>query len=77
MIVTNPSINAFFIENVDRMLNQNKDCKFAHDTVSNKILIYNSMFLTSITEDEVLNVTSKLKGKFSVGYDEIPGKLVK
>jgi hypothetical protein len=62
---------------VDRTLNQNKDCKFGHDTVNNKILNSNSMFLTQIAEDESLNVTCKLKGKFSVGYDEIQEKLVK
>jgi hypothetical protein len=70
-------LNAFFVGNVDRVLNQNKDCKFGHDTVSNKISNSNSMFLAPITEDEILNVTIKLKGKFSVGYDEIPEKLVK
>jgi hypothetical protein len=65
---------------VDRTLNQNKDCIFGHDTVSNKILNSNSMnfmFLAPVTEDKVLNVTSKLKGKFSAGYDEIPEKRVK
>jgi hypothetical protein len=30
-----------------------------------------------ITEDDVQNLVSKLKGKFSAGYDEIPEKLVK
>jgi hypothetical protein len=34
------------------------------------------MFLIPITEDGVLKVTSKLKCKFSPGYDEIPEKLV-
>jgi cytoskeletal protein CcmA (bactofilin family) len=48
---------------VDRTLNQNKDCKFGHDTVSNKILNSNTMFLTEITEDDVLHVNSKVKGK--------------
>ena len=43
-----------------------------HDTVNNKILNYSSMFLPTNTLDEVLNVTSKLKGNFSAGYDEIP-----
>jgi phosphoribosylformylglycinamidine (FGAM) synthase-like amidotransferase family enzyme len=60
----------FLVENVDMMLNENKDCKFGHDTVRNKILNSNSMFLAEITEDEVLNVTNKLKGKFSMGYEE-------
>jgi hypothetical protein len=32
------------------------------------------MFFAPIIEDEVLNVTSKLKGKFSGGYDEIAVK---
>jgi hypothetical protein len=59
------------------MLNLNKDWKFGYDTVSNKILNSNSMFLAPITEDEVLNVTNKLKGKFSTVYDEILEKLVK
>jgi hypothetical protein len=54
----------FFIGTVDRLLNQNKDCKFGHDTVNNKILNSSSMFLTPFTEDEVLNVTSKLKVNF-------------
>jgi hypothetical protein len=35
------------------------------------------MFVSPVTEDEVQNVVSKLKGKFSAGYDEIPEKLVK
>jgi hypothetical protein len=35
------------------------------------------MFVSPITEDEVQNVVSKLKGKLSAGYDEIPEKLVK
>jgi hypothetical protein len=62
---------------VDRLLNQNKNSKLYHDTVNNKILNSSSMFLAPVTEGEVLNVTSKLKGKFSAGYDEIPDKLVK
>jgi hypothetical protein len=47
------------------LLNQNKDSKFGHDTVNNKILNSNSMFLAPITEDEVLYVTSKLHDKLS------------
>jgi hypothetical protein len=35
------------------------------------------MFLAPITEGQVLNVTSKLKGTFSAGYDEILERLVK
>jgi hypothetical protein len=59
------------------MLNHNKDCKCCRDTISNKILNSNSLFLSQITEDGVLNATSKLEGKFSAGYDAILEKLVK
>jgi potassium voltage-gated channel Eag-related subfamily H protein 8 len=41
------------------------------------VFIKNSTFLASLTEEEVLNVTIKLKGKFSAGYNEIPEKIVK
>jgi hypothetical protein len=35
------------------------------------------IFLAAVTVDEVLNLTSKLKGKFSVSYEEIQEKQVK
>jgi hypothetical protein len=43
MIVTNQHhlislIQYFFGENMHRMLNQNKDCKFGYNAVSNEIL---------------------------------------
>jgi hypothetical protein len=37
----------------------------------------NSIFVVPITEDEVEIVIKNLKGKFSVGYDEIPEYVVK
>jgi hypothetical protein len=43
----------------------------SHDIVNNKILNCSSMFLAPVTVDDVLNVASKLKGKFSAVYDEI------
>jgi hypothetical protein len=45
--------------------------------ISNKILNSNSMFLAPVTEDEVLNLTSKLERNFSAAYDEISEKLLK
>jgi hypothetical protein len=84
VIVTNPQYiphepNAFFflVEIVDKMLNENKGYNFGHDTVNNKILRSNSVFLAAVTEEEVLNVTSKLKDKFSAGWLEIPERLLK
>jgi hypothetical protein len=35
------------------------------------------MFLVPVTEEEALKVTSKLMGKFCMGYDEIPENTVK
>ncbi|PNF26486.1 hypothetical protein B7P43_G14318 [Cryptotermes secundus] len=37
----------------------------------------NMMFVAPITEEEVLNVTGKLKNKYSSGFDEIPASLIK
>jgi hypothetical protein len=75
--VSNPQyishqFNSFFIENVDRMINVNKDQNHRCVSFSNITHNRNSMFLVPVTEDEVQKVTSKLKGKFSAGYDEIP-----
>jgi hypothetical protein len=35
------------------------------------------MFLVPVTEEEVRKVTSKLTGKYSVGYDEILEMIIK
>jgi len=35
------------------------------------------MFVSPITEIEIKNILSKLKGKYSAGYDEIPEVLIK
>jgi hypothetical protein len=76
MSVTNPQhisyqFNAYFVDNVDRMLNLNKVYKHGHVPVNNIIHNPLSMFLVPVTEEEVYKVTSKLKGKYSAGYDEI------
>jgi hypothetical protein len=75
MSVTNPQhisyqFNACFADNVGRMLNLNKVYKQGPVPVN---IIHNphSMFLVPVTE-EVQKVTSKPKGKYSAGYDEIP-----
>jgi hypothetical protein len=82
MSVTNPQhisyqFNAYFVDNVDRMLNLNKVYKQGLVTIN--IIIHNphSMFLVPVTEEVVQNVTSKIKGKYSVGYDEIPEMMIK
>jgi hypothetical protein len=35
------------------------------------------LFLSPVTEEEILQVTSKLKTKITAGFDEIPDKIVK
>jgi hypothetical protein len=82
LLVTNPQyipyqFNDFSVDHVDRMVNINKDCKYGHTPASNIKHTPNSMFLAPVTEEEVLNVTSKLKGKLSAGYNDIPEKIVK
>jgi exonuclease III len=82
ILVSNPQhishqFNTFFVENVDRMINVNKDQNHEYVSLSNITQNPNSMFLVPVTEEEVLKITSKLKGKISAGYDEIPDKVVK
>jgi hypothetical protein len=36
-----------------------------------------TMFVTPITEKEILGVTGKLNSKYSTGFDEIPALLIK
>jgi hypothetical protein len=71
------SVQCFFIGNVDRMVNLHMECKYGHSCARNIKHNPNSIFLAPVTEEEVSNVTSKLKGKLSAGYDEIPEKTVK
>jgi hypothetical protein len=59
------------------MINVNKDQNHGYGSVSNITHNPNFMFLVPVTEEDVLKVTSKLKGKFSAGYDEIPDNRVK
>jgi hypothetical protein len=82
MTVTNPQhisyqFNAFFVDNVDKLINLKKDCNHDYVSVNNVIQNPNSLFLLPVTEEEVQMVTNKLKGKFSAGYDEIPEMMVK
>jgi hypothetical protein len=59
------------------MINVIKGQNHGYVSFSNITHNPNSMFLVPVTEEEVLMVTSKLKGKFSAGYDEIPDNMVK
>jgi hypothetical protein len=81
MSVTNPhhisyKFNAYFVDNVDRILYLNKVYKQGHVPINNIIHNPHSMFLVPVTEEEVHKVTNKLKVKYSVGYDEIPEMII-
>jgi hypothetical protein len=73
----NISFNAFFfVCSMDRRLNKNKNGKFGYVTVSNEMLNLNYMFFAPVAEAKALN-DSKLKGKFSAGYNKLPEKASK
>jgi hypothetical protein len=59
------------------MINVNNDQNHGYVSFSNITHNPNSMFLVPVTEEEVLKVTSKINGKVSAGYDEIPDNIVK
>jgi hypothetical protein len=82
VLVTNPQdishqFNEFFVNSVDKLIYLNKNCNNDHASVKDLIQNSNVLFLVSVTEEEVLKVTSKLKRKISAGFDEIPYMIVK
>ena len=81
-LITDPSIisekfNSYFINIVKDLLNKNSAYQPKHTSQHDIKTCPWSMFLSPITENEVENVISKLKGKLSSGFDEIPEILVK
>jgi hypothetical protein len=59
------------------MINVNNNQNHGYVSFNNITHNPNSVFLVPVTGEEVLKVTSKLKGKFSAGYDEIPDNIAK
>jgi len=80
-IITDPQLisekfNSYFIDTVNDLLNKdghNPMWAFQYDIGT----CSSSMFAAPITEIEIENIISKLKGKYSAGFDEIPEVLVK
>jgi hypothetical protein len=70
-------LNSYFLEIVDEIIQQNS-CH-TNMYVGQRKIDYcpNSIFVVTITENEVESVIKYLKGKTSVGYDEIPEYVVK
>jgi hypothetical protein len=82
MLVTNPQdvsqqFNEFFVNSIDRLIYLNKNCKVDYATTNDAIQTQNVLFLDPDTDEEVLQVTSKLKTKITVGFDEILDTIVK
>jgi hypothetical protein len=71
------AFNSYFIDNVEELVEQNRNNK--RDQFSQVSVKYNhnSMFLFPFHEEEIVTVVSKLRGKKSAGFDEIPEFLVK
>jgi len=70
------NFNSYFIDTVNDLLNKdgyNPMQTFQYDIRT----CSSSMFASLITEIEIKNIISKLKGKYSAGFDEIPEVLVK
>ena len=79
--ITDPQLiserfNKCFIDTINDLLNKsghNLTRTYQQGIKNNSA----SMFVSSITEIEIKNVISKLKGKHSAGYDDIPEVLIK
>jgi hypothetical protein len=55
--------NEFFVNGVDKLIHSNKNCKTDHVTTNDVTQKPNVLFFTPVTEEEVLQVTSKLVTK--------------
>jgi len=65
------TLNSFYTDCIENLLVQNKSC--INDHTAQMKIIYNprTMFVYPVTEDEVNQVVSILKGKFATGFDQI------
>jgi hypothetical protein len=71
------ALNSYFIDKVEELVEENRNK--SSDRLSH-ILVNcnpNTMFFYPISEEEIVTVVAKLKGKASAGFDEIPDFLVK
>jgi len=80
--ITNPqtvvdTLNSLYIDCTEDLLVQNKS--YINGPTAQKIIKYdlNTKFVYPVTEDELNQVVSKLKGKSATGFDQIPEFLVK
>jgi hypothetical protein len=73
MLVTNPSqqFNQFFLHSADKLIYLNTNCKTDYATTNDAIQNPNMLFLAPVTEEEVLQVSSKLKIKITADFDMI------
>jgi hypothetical protein len=70
-------LNSYFIDKVEELVEKTRN---KNNNRSPQLLIDrnpNSMYLFPISEEEIVSVVTKLKGKASAGADEIPDFLVK
>jgi hypothetical protein len=79
-IISNPTeitekLNMYFTSTVEELVKQNSNRRS-----DNKLEIKhcpNSIFIYPVTEEEMISLTKSLKGKPTVGYDDILESLVK
>jgi hypothetical protein len=75
--VISQQFNEFFVNSVGKLIHSNKNCKIDHATRNDVIQNPHVLFLAPATEEEVLQISKKLKMKSSAGYDEIPDMIIK
>ena len=78
--ISNPTditekLNIHFISTVEELVKQNNN-RGSDNNLEIKHCP-NSLFIYPVTEEEVISVTKRLKGKPTAGYDDIPESVVK
>ena len=68
-------LNEYFINAVEELVKQNRHSNSYNSLEINYCL--NTVFISPVTEEEVVKLSMNLKGKTTAGYDDIPENLVK
>jgi hypothetical protein len=71
------TVNSYFIDKVVELVEKNRSKVCGRSLQKVVECNPNSMYFFPIFEEETVTVISKLRGKTSAGFDEIPDFLVK
>jgi hypothetical protein len=76
-IEINEKLNMYFTNTVAELKHQNINKRSYNNSRKDIKQCPNSIFISPVTEEEVVSTAKNLKHKLTAGYDDIPESLVK